>query len=382
MHADGGGLYLHIEPSGAKRWSFLFQFRGKRCELGLGPLLSVSLAVARTAAQEAREQVAAGKNPIDERRRQRASQGLHLFGELADQMIADLTPQWKSPVHARQWTYSLTEQAAALRPLPVAQITTDDVLAVLKPIWLAMPETGRRLRGRIERVLDGARAKGLIPRGAENPARWKGHLSILLPKRQELSRGHHAAMPYDDVRGFMADLRTSDGVSARALEFTILTVSRTSEARLTKLAEINQTNAVWTVPAERMKRKKPHRVPLCPRALEIVRELAPKASGGFLFPGAADGTALSNMAMYMLLDHHGAGAYTVHGFRSTFKDWASDCTKFPREFSESALSHAIGDAAEQAYRRGDAIDIRRELMDAWGRFCDPDQPSNVVAISA
>lgn len=390
LHADGGGLYLVVEPTGAKRWTFVFRFRGKRKEFGLGSILDVSLADARDLAEEARALVKAGKNPIEEKRNKReiqqASQTVDTFGDVADQLIADLSPAWKSEIHIRQWRTTLTVDAAPLRSLPVGEITTDDVLSVLRPIWQVKPETASRLRGRIERVLDAAKAKGL--RLGENPARWKGHLALMLSRRRKLTRGHHAALPYTRIGEFMAELRDSDSLSARTLEFTILTAARTGETRFAELNEFDLEKAIWIVPAERMKRGARHRVPLSPRAVEIVRELHPQACGGYLFPGLRrrrakeDAKALSNMAMPKMLSLLGYEDFTVHGFRSTFKDWASDCTMFPREVSEAALSHAVGDAVEQSYRRGDALELRRQLMNAWASYCETVAEDHVKAIAA
>ncbi len=378
LHADGGGLYLRIEPSGARRWVFIFHWQRKRTEMGLGSSVAVSLASARTAAQEAREQVQAGKNPVEERRRVRAAESAVTFGEFADMMIEDLGPQWKSAVHRRQWETSMTVDAAALRDKHPATITTEDVIGVLKPIWLVKPESASRLRGRIERVLDGAKVKGL--RTGENPARWRGHLSLLLPTRQAASRGHHPAMPIDDVPAFMKELRRAEGVTARALEFTILTATRTGEAIAAKSEEFTLEQGAWTIPGIRMKAKVEHRVALSDRAKEIAADLMPDA--GFVFPGRGVNRHLSNMAMLNLLNRMGYGAYTVHGFRSTFKDWASERTSFPDELSEEALAHRVGSKVRRAYRRGDALEKRRQLMQAWADFCGAAVASNVISLSA
>jgi integrase len=386
MHADGGGLYLFIEPTGAKRWTFIFQFRGKRKELGLGPLLSVGLADARQLAAKARFAVKAGENPIVERRQGRANSDLRTFGAMADQLIEDLSPGWKSPVHIRQWKTTLTVDAGSLRKLLVDEVTTEDVLNVLKPIWQVKPETASRVRSRIERVLDAAKANNL--RSGDNPARWRGHLALLLPKRRKLTRGHHAALPYERIGQFMAELRKSESISARALEFTILTAARTSEVLYAKANEFNLDRAVWTVPADRMKARKEHRVPLSSRALEIVRTLLPFNPSQFVFQAPRrysdppEGRALSNMAMPKILTILEFDEFTVHGFRSTFKDWASDCTTFQREVSEAALAHAVGDAVERAYRRGDALEIRRQLMAEWAIACGTEPETEALSMVA
>lgn len=383
LHSDGAGLYLRVDPSGAKRWCFIFRWHGKRTELGLGSLLTVSLADARERVREARKAILDGENPMDRRRREQASRGLHTFGALADKLIEDLSPQWKNKVHRAQWKTTLQIDAAPLRPLAVSAITTEDVLGVLKPIWGKKPETASRLRGRIERVLDAAKAKGL--RVGENPARWKGHLALLLPQRQKLTRGHHAAMPFDQVPAFIAELRSLNTIAARALEFTILNAVRTGETIGAEAEEFDRGELVWTVPAARMKAGSIHRVPLSERAKKIVEELWPVSGTGYIFrsPMVRKGSPakpLSNMAMLELLHDLGHKDVTVHGFRSSFRDWAGECTNYPREVAEAALGHTVGDAAERAYRRGDALAKRRKLMDAWARYCEPEKSAKIVGI--
>ena len=374
LHADGGCLYLRVDPSGAKRWAFIFRWKRKRSELGLGSINSVSLAEARDRAKQARQAILDGENPIEKRRREHGARGLHAFGELADRLIEDLSPQWKNPVHRAQWRSTLQNDAASLRPLPVSAITTEDVLAVLKPIWTTKPETASRLRGRIERVLDAAKAKGL--RVGENPARWKGHLALLLPQRHKLTRGHHPAMPFSEVPPLIGQLRASDSMAARALEFTILTAARTNEVIQTIAGEFDRNDGLWLVPAVRAKPGRILRVPLSERAQEIVADLWPGTAEGYVFrsPINRKGSRvmpLSNMAMLEFLRDLGYPEFTVHGFRSSFRDWAGECTNFPREVAEAALGHKVGDAVEQAYRRGDALAKRRKLMEAWARYCEP-----------
>lgn len=370
LYADGGGLYLRVDVNGSKRWVFIFRFAGKRCEMGLGSLVDISLAEARAESAKARKLVKAGTDPIAERRRLRASQSLQTFGDFAIKLVDDLAPGWRSPVHVRQWRTTLAVDAAALTPKALSRISTEDVLAVLQPIWQSKPETASRLRGRIERVLDAAKAKGL--REGENPARWKGHLSTLLPGRRVLSRGHHPALHYDLIPAFMAALRSSDSLSARCLELTILTTCRTDASRQARGVEFEVDRGLWTVPAERTKRKVEHRIPLCARAIEIVKG----CGDGFLF--ANGDKPLSNMAMLNLLPHLKQPDITVHGFRSTFRDWVGDCTTFSRELAESALHHVVGDAVEKAYRRSDAFHPRKPLMDAWGRYCAGESAAVVV----
>lgn len=393
-YADGGGLYLYLDKSGGKRWVFMFTWKGDRKEMGLGGAGpgGVGLAAARTAAEEFRAMVQAGKNPIEERRRTKAAEDAPSFGQVADELVEALRPQWKSKKNGDQWKMTLTTYAAPLRDIPVDQVTTEDVLAALKPIWLRIPETGRRTRSRIEHVLDAAKAKGY--RTGENPARWKGHLQRLLPKSQMLSRGHHAAMPWADVPAFLAEVRQRDATAARALEFTVLTVVRTSECLGAIWAEIDRVAAVWTIPAHRMKGAvgvaREHRVPLSPRAVEILdeqwevrrrRREPANPSEDLVFPGARAGRPLSNMAMDMLLRRMERDEFTVHGFRSAFRDWAGDATNFPRELVEAALAHLVGNKVEQAYRRGDALLKRRKLMEAWASYCGRADGGNVVPLS-
>lgn len=378
-HADGNGLYLHVDPSLAKRWVFVFQWRGKRREMGLGSTQLVSLAQARDLALDARRAVASGVNPIVERQ---SEQRATTFGEVADAVLADLKPSLSNAKHFAQWKTALTTAAKPLRHLPVDEVSTDDVLGVLRPIWQRTPVTATRLRGRIERVLDAAKARGL--RHGENPARWRGHLDVLLPRHKRLVRGHHAAMPVDALPGFMTALRKRPAVAARALEFTILTAARTGESLRARWSEIDLNAGVWTVPAERMKARTEHRVPLSPAALAVLDEVRPlrtKAADGWIFPAQNRQRPLSQMCMLMLLRRMEVMDVTVHGFRSTFRDWGGDCTNFPRELIEAALSHTVGNAVERAYRRSDAFAKRQRLMQAWAGFCarELEQPARQAA---
>lgn len=373
-HADGGGLYLQVDASLAKRWVFVFQWHGQRKEMGLGSAVTVSLADARDAAATARKLVQGGTNPINARKTERAGE---TFGDVADDVIASLLPSLTNARHQAQWRTSLETTAKALRAKRVDEVTTDDVLAVLRPIWTRTPETASRVRARIERVFDAARAKGL--RSGENPARWRGHLDALLPKRHKLTRGHHAAMPFDAVPKFMTALRVRQAVAARALEFTILTAARTGETLGMRWCEVDEKEAVWTVPAARMKARVAHRVPLTPEALAVlakVRPLRAKAHDALVFPGQRGGQ-LSQMSMMMLMRRMEQDAYTVHGFRSSFRDWAGDCTNFARELIEASLAHTVGNAVERAYRRSDAFAKRRRLMEAWAGYC-----GKVVSLTA
>jgi integrase len=374
-HADGGGLYLSVGPGEARRWVFLYRWRGNLKEMGLGGLTSVGLSRARQKAQAARELIADGIDPLASKR---ANASIPTFGEMADAVVADLGPQWRNPKHRAQWASTLINDAAALRSLPVDRVETTDVLETLKAIWAVKPETASRLRGRIERVLDAASAKGF--RTGENPARWRGHLDHLLPKRQKLTRGHHAALPFDQVSAFVADLREREATAALALEFAILTAARSGEVRGATWDELDLKGKVWTIPATRMKAGREHRVPLSARALKILQAVAPLSTGmpgALVFPSRISTAPLSDAAFSALLKRMDrAGEFTPHGFRSSFRDWAGEKSKFPRELAETALAHVVGDATERAYRRGDALEKRRKLMDAWAQFCEPTSVRN------
>ena len=373
-HADGENLYLIVSETGARKWVLRFTFRGQAKEMGLGSASGDTLAEARDRAADARKLIREGVNPIEARKR---DDGIPTFGAMADEVIASLTPGFRNEKHRAQWAMTMQVYAAPLRNMPVDTIATDDVLAVLKPIWTAKPETASRVRGRIEKVLDAAKAKG--KRAGENPAAWRGHLDHLLPKQSKLSRGHHAAMAYAEVPAFIVRLREREALAALALEFTILTAARTSEALEARWEEIDMGAQIWTVPPVRMKTGREHRVPLSGRAMEILRKLAAARTGECVFPGHAAGKPLSNTAMEMLMRRMNIENATVHGFRSAFRDWAGNETQFPREIAEQALAHVIGDKSEQAYRRGDALERRRGLMDAWAAHCGGAAPANVVA---
>jgi integrase len=382
-HGDGGGLYLNISSDCTRRrWVFLFRWQGRRLEMGLGSPDTVTLAKAREYATAARLAIQEGRNPLDDRRAARLEQRraaddqqsrqlrLRTFGEVADDLIASKGPGWRNAKHRAQWAMTLKTYAAPLRTLPVAEITTEDVLAAMQPIWTSKPETASRTRGRIEAVIDAARARGLVPVDAANPARWKGHLSNLLPPRQRLSRGHHAALPWKDLPAFMVELRARIGISARALEWTILTASRLGEALGTRWHEIDKDSGVWAIPGTRMKAKIAHRVPLSPAAVALLKSLPPGKPDDLVFPGFKRGKPLSDMTMKALFKRMGVTGITTHGFRSTFRDWAGEATHHPREICEAALAHAVGDRVELAYRRGDALEKRRALMCDWASFCE------------
>lgn len=376
-HSDGGNLYLVVSGSGARKWVLRFTWRGAAKEMGLGSANDVPLIDAREKAADARRTIAKGLNPIDERKR---DGGIPTFGSIADDVCETLSAGFRNEKHKAQWRTTLSTYAAPLRSKPVDTVSTEDVLAVLKPIWSEKPETASRVRGRIEKVLDAAKAKG--HRTGENPARWRGHLDHLLPKPQKLKRGHHAAMPYEAVPPFFAELRAREATAALALEFCILTAARSGEVLALSRPEIDLDKKVWTVPANRMKAGREHRVPLCDRAVSILKELSTLTKGKFLFAGQSGDKPLSNMAMDMMLRRMKRNDVTVHGFRSSFRDWAGNVSTFPREVIETALAHVIGDKAEQAYRRSDALEKRRKLMDAWGNYCEPRKATNVVHLKA
>lgn len=374
-YSDGGNLYLIVADSGARKWVLRFTWRGRAKEMGLGSAINVPLADAREKAADARRKVAQGLNPIEERKR---DGGIPTFGEMADKVREALSAGFRSEKHKAQWKTTLETYAAPLRAKPVDTIGTDDVLAALKPIWTKKAETASRVRGRIEKVLDAAKAMGF--REGENPARWRGHLDHLLPKPLKLTRGHFAAMPYEEVPKFVGHLRKREAVAALALEFCILTAARPGETFGLPWSEIDMEKKIWTVPAERMKPGREHRVPLSHRTFAILKELARLRQGDFVFEGQRRNRPLSSGAMDSLLDRMKVENATVHGFRSSFRDWAGNVSSFPREIMEMALSHVIGDKAEQAYRRGDALDKRRKLMEAWANYCEPRTTGNVVEL--
>ncbi|KNY20400.1 site-specific integrase [Methylobacterium sp. ARG-1] len=385
-HADGGGLYLVIEASGSKRWVLLYRMPGRRREMGLGSAGVVPLAKARELAAAARAQIADGIDPIEAKTAAATAPPPPApvkFSDVAETYMADREKTWRSPIHRAQWRQTLEVQAASLWTMPVAAIGTDDVLAVLRPMWHEKAETARRIRGRIERVLDAARVGG--HRRGENPARWRGHLDVLLPQSRKLTRGHHKAMPYAKVPAFYAAVaagRTS--YSSLALRLTILTAARSGETRGMVWGEIDMAGALWTVPAERMKGGRQHRVPLSAPVLAILASVLPDGAtaSDLVFPSRAS-TPLSDMTLAMFLRGTDPNGYTVHGFRSSFRDWVTEETDFAGDLAEAALAHLVGDETERAYRRGDALEKRRHLMDAWAAFVAADSaaPSSTRASS-
>lgn len=383
-HSDGGNLYLAITPQGSRRWVFLYTWQGRKREMGLGSAApgQVSLEKARTKAKTARSLVDDGIDPIVDRdAKAKAAIAIPAFGEFADDYIEAHRSKFKNDKHIAQWVMTLSDSyCKAIRSKPVNTIDTAAVLAVLQPVWQAVPETASRLRGRLENVLDAAKARGLYQ--GDNPARWKGHLKSLLPARQKLTRGHHAALPYDDLPAFMVELRGHKSLAALALELTILCATRSGETLGAKWDEIELTKGIWTVAAKRMKAAKEHRIPLSAKALEILQQLhtAKQPHNEHVFPGNGMGKSLSGMAMAMLLRRMGRDTITVHGFRSAFSDWASEQTSFSGETREHALAHRILDKAEAAYRRGDQFEKRRALMQAWANYCETVTGGNVVKL--
>lgn len=372
-HSDGGGLYLIVDKSGARRWAFMYWQGRKGAEIGLGsPMKGVTLPRARERAGECRRLLAEGGDP---RRWNAAAKQVPDFRTMAEDVISALESGWRNAKHTYQWRATIETYCKPIASTPVNEISTEDVLKVLRPIWGTKTETATRIRGRIERILDAAKAQDY--RDGENPARWRGHLDNLLAKPQKLARGHHASMPWADVPAFIDQLRQREAMAARALEFTILTAARTGETLGSRWDEIDLEAKVWTVPAVRMKSGREHRVPLTDRAVAILKEVAKAKINELVFPGRKVDRQLSGMAMEMLLRRMNANAYTVHGFRSSFKTWATEATSFSNEFSEQALAHVTGNQVERAYRRTDVLERRRELMTVWAQFLEG---GNVVSI--
>jgi integrase len=389
---DGGGLMLRVTEGGHKKWLFRFAspITGKRREMGLGRADRgyVSLKAARDAAQAARDLLAKKQDPIDETEREKAARAAEArkaapktFGQFANEWLDKNEGAFRNAKHRAQWRMTLLKYAAALREKRPAEITTHDVLAVLQPIWQAKPETAKRTQGRIERVLDAARAVGLC--SGDNPARWRGHLDTILPSRRKLSRGHHSALPHAELPAFMAQLRQGSGIAARALEFLILTTARSGEVRGMTWAEIDLRGRQWIVPAARMKAGKEHRVPLTDRSIEILNAMAPlrqqnASDTDFVFPGAKDDKPMSDMTLTAVLKRMKRTDITVHGFRSAFRDWAEDVARYPYGAIKAALAHTINDNTDAAYRRGDAYDIRIELMSLWEAYLGSDPVSSKI----
>jgi integrase len=378
MHCDGGGLYLQVTEgtSGAlhRSWLYRFSMSGRERQMGLGSLEMVLLADAREKAVEARKLVKEGKDPIEAKHAARAALALEAakamtFDQCREAYIQSHGAGWRNTKHAAQWTNTLkTYVSPVIGKMPVQSIDTGLVIKVLEPIWTTIPETAGRVRGRIEAVLDWAKARGY--RESENPARWRGHLDKLLPAQSKIRVvKHHAALPYGEIPDFIASVRSRDAVAASALEFAILTAARTGEVIGARWSEIEVTGKLWTVPADRMKAGRDHRVPLCDTALAVIARMQKIKTNEFVFPGERR-AMLSNMALLMLLRRMNRTDLTSHGFRATFRTWAAERTNFPREVIEAALAHVVGDETERAYQRGDLFEKRRQLMTAWGAYCD------------
>ena len=368
-YCDGLGLWLQVSEAGTKAWLFRYTRHGRARQMGLGAIHTVSLAEARERARQARQLLLDGEDPIEVRRQQRdeakgESAERMLFKDAAQRFIDLHADGWRNEKHRAQWKSTLRDYAyPTLGSRPISAIEGAQITEALSPIWTSKPETARRVKQRIERVVGWVRDGMPLPRQSAS-------------KRVR----HHPAIPFAELPAFMAEMRERNSISARALEFTILTAARTSEALGAKWAEIDLDDAVWTVPAERMKGGKEHQVPLSKRALAILEAL-PRERGGFVFPGARAKAPLSNMAMLELLRGIRGQGLTVHGFRSTFRDWAGDQTNFARETIEHALAHRIKDKAEASYRRSAALEKRRKLMESWSRYCSsPRASANVVAL--
>jgi integrase len=394
-YGDGAGLFLLVRPpspkqaaagakDGGRFWLFRYRVAGRMREMGLGAVDgkgAVTLKQARDKAAELHRLVKDGVDPLAQRAvaaaaaKAVAAEAIaraKTFRDVAELYIAAHESGWRNAKHRAQWGSTLAAFAYPhMGDLAVADVATAHVMAALEPIWHAKPETASRLRGRIEAVLDYAKARGW--RSEENPARWRGHVANMLPKRSKVAPvKHHAALAWQEVGTFMTELRAAEGLAARAVELTILTAARSGEVLNALWSELDLDEAVWTVPAARMKAGKEHRVPLAPATVALLRALLPLRNadtGDWVFPGGREGRPLSNMAMEMTLRRLGRGDLTVHGFRSTFRDWSAEATGYQREVAEAALAHTLGDKVEAAYRRGDLFEKRRQLMSDWARFC-------------
>jgi integrase len=371
-YAVGHGVYLQISGKGGRSWVFRFEreYGGKRRgrHIGLGPCSLVSLAEAREKGLENRKLLLNGIDPLDHKKALRrqaleAAAKNVTFRECADGHIAAHEASWGNAVHRRQWCATLDAHVhPVIGKLPVASVDTAVVVKILETIWTSRPQTASRVRGRIESILDWAKVRGY--RAGENPARWRGHLDHLLPAHRRLARvRHHAALPFTEVPAFMSELREREGIAARALEFTVLTAARVGEVLGARWNEIS--GDIWIVPTIRMKGGREHRVPLSTYALDLLKAL-PRTSE-YVFPGAQ--SQIANNGPRKLLRRMGRSDITVHGFRSSFRDWAAETTHFPNHVVEMALAHAIGSAVEAAYRRGDLLDMRRRLMAEWSHYC-------------
>ena len=384
---DGAGLYLQVAKGGSKSWILRYVLNSKAREMGLGSLVTFSLADARLRATEQRKLIADGIDPIEARRsnlmdKRLADANTITFDKAACAFIEANEAGWRSDKHGEQWRNTLTTYASpVIGGLPVSAVSTPLVLQILQPIWATKTETASRVRGRIEKVLDWAKVQGY--RTGDNPAAWKGHLSEALPKPSKVANaGHHAALPWSEIGSFMVKLRGMPGAASLAAQLIILTAARTSEVIESKWSEFNLDAGLWVIPKERMKGFREHRIPLSKQAMDVLRQIKwDNKVSDFVFPNAKLEKPISNMACLALLRRMGRDDLTMHGFRSTFRDWAAESTAYPRDVCEMALAHAIEDKSEAAYRRGDLLEKRALLMADWGNRCDADLPiGNVMPI--
>jgi integrase len=389
-YGDGAGLYLLVRSPQAKFWLFRYTRSGKMREMGLGPARgrsAVSLSQARAKARQLHGAVREGRDPLAEREAEKAKAQAYAakakaaamtFGEVADMYIAAHEASWRNLKHRQQWRNTLDQYALpVLGAMPVGSVDTGEVMRILQPVWRGKMETASRVRGRIERILDYAKARGW--RDGENPARWRGHLDQLLAKRSKMQRvAHHAALPWREIGAFMQRLRQISGISARCLEFLVLTACRSGEVRGARWNEIDLAHAVWTIPAQRMKAGREHRVPLSEPAMAVLHAMAQLGTEGFVFPGLKATSALSDVALAKAVDVAGGNGATVHGFRSTFRDWCAETTNYPRELAEAALAHMLKDRVKPAYQRGDLLEKRRRLMTDWAASCGREMVASAV----
>ena len=386
-YADGGGLWLQVTETGSKSWSFRFMLNGRAREMGLGPLHTIPLADAREQARACRALRLDGVDPIEHRKLRRAENTLQMnyaktFDECAVGYIEAQRPGWSNPKHADQWTNTLKTYASPVfGQLPVQAVETELIVQALNKIWTSKTETATRVRQRIEAVLDWATVSGF--RKGDNPARWAGHLEHKLTNPAKLKNVENLpALPFAKIASFLTDLRKQDGTAARAMEFMILTAGRTGEVRGAVWSEIDLERNAWTISAERMKMKRVHRVPLCDRAMAILQNMQKVKADDqpYVFPGGKAGKGMSDGALLALLKRMNRTDITPHGFRSTFRDWASESTTYSHEVQEMALAHLIKNKAEAAYRRGDLFEKRRAMMADWERYCETAAPAKVVSI--
>jgi integrase len=376
-HEDGGGLRLVVSKSGSKKWVLRFTFRSKRREMGLGSFPDTGLAEARRKAESFRKLAEEGVDPIHTRDIEKQPQSNPTFTNCAARYIRSHRRSWRNAKHARQWVSTLkTYVRPVIGNLPIEEVTTQDVLKILTPIWTVKNETAKRVQGRMENILDFAAAHGY--RDPINPARWRGHLDKLLAKPSKVQNvTHHPAMPYEQVADFMIAVQPSESISSKALQLLILTATRTSEVLNAEWHEVDLDNATWTIPAERMKVRREHRIPLSRQAVSLLSNLPRVAGNAYVFPGMKSGRPLSNMSLLKFMRGMGYGSsgekgnYVPHGFRSSFRDWTGEVTSYPRDVAEMALAHAIENKVEAAYRRGDLFEKRRKMMQEWANYIAP-----------